>query len=385
MTPNRDSLQSFPLQILPDSTRVLLVPRDLTKADIGLKAARRIEAGEVILVVPQMFFIVANWIALNESERHLQPYDMALPDWDSFTVLAAWLLRERAKGAASPWARYLRSLPAYVPLPALFPQDLIDQFEPRVSRQHMPTCTISAAATLLPSPMPLPSLLFPTPTLLPPPPFEIPLPQATRLKTAYADLYDRCKSSNPAAIANASRSEFYWALSIVTSRSFTFSPSLRARGDGEEQQAEGTDGAERGEDGGLDGADGADGAEVAAEVKEGVATEGAGGEAEEGRSGSSSSSSSSGGGSDGGGSREEDWYATSAAMLPFADLFNHDFYSNVGWKLSGDHFLFTTYQAIEKGEPLRISYGEYRTVDMVAQYGFVPVYNHFHTVLLFPT
>ncbi|CAI7820299.1 unnamed protein product [Closterium sp. NIES-54] len=262
---------------------------------------------------------------------------MALPDWDSFTVLAAWLLRERAKEAASPWARYLRSLPAYMPLPALFPQDLIDQFEywPIVD-QHMPTCTISAAATLLPSPMPLPSLLFPTPTLLPPPPFEVPLPQATRLKTAYADLYDRCKSSNPAAIANASRSEFYWALSIVTARSFTFSPSLRARGDGEEQQAEGTDGAERGDDGGLDGADGADGAEVAAEVKEGVATEGAGGEAEEGRFGSSSSSSSSsssiGGGSDGGGSREEDWYATSAAMLPFADLFNHDFYSNVGWK-----------------------------------------------------
>ncbi|CAI7925902.1 unnamed protein product [Closterium sp. NIES-54] len=331
-----------------------------------------------------------------------------------FKIIPTWLLRERAKGAGSPWARFLRSLPAYVPLPGLFPQGLIDGFE------YWPI-----------------------------------VDQATRLKAAYADLYDRC-SGNPAAVANATRSEFYWALTIVTSRCFTFSPSMRARGGGEEQQAEGAEG------GGDGGTDGADGAEVAAEAAGAVAAEAAGGEAEEGSSGSSSSSS--GGGSDGGGSREEDWYATSAAMLPFADLFNHDYYPNMGWKvrdwsssppsistyqlsrplslisllslplrqlsgdhflfttyqaiekgeplrhrpspsspsppapspaarpitplfpprqLSGDHFLFTTYQAIEKGEPLSISYGAKPTIDMVAEYGFVPSYNPFDTVILF--
>ncbi|GJP48313.1 hypothetical protein CLOM_g7620, partial [Closterium sp. NIES-68] len=106
-------------------------PND-TRADIGFKAARRLAEGEVLLKVPRRFHIVANWIALNESERHLLPYDMPLPvphGWDTYTVLAAWLLRERAKGALSPWSRFLRSLPAYVPLPALFPSGLIEEFE----------------------------------------------------------------------------------------------------------------------------------------------------------------------------------------------------------------------------------------------------------------
>ncbi|CAI5467826.1 unnamed protein product [Closterium sp. Yama58-4] len=273
----------------------------------------------------------------NESERHLLPYDMQLPvpyGWDTYTVLAAWLLRERAKGAASPWARFLRSLPAYVPLPALFPQTLIDDFEywPIVDQATRlkaayadlyDRCNGSNPTTIVyASSLPITPFLSSQPPSLPP-------PQATRLKAAYADLYDRC---NPASIANATRSEFYWALTIVTSRCFTFSPSLRARGDGEEQQAGGTEGAEAGGDGGADGADGADGAaEVAAEVNKGMATEEAGGDTEEGSSGSSSSSS--GGGRDGGGSRVEDWYATSAAMLPFADLFNHDYYPNMGWKV----------------------------------------------------
>ncbi|CAI5484029.1 unnamed protein product [Closterium sp. Yama58-4] len=312
----------------PEGGTTVWKPND-TRADIGFKAARRIEAGEVILIVPRKFFIVANWIALNESERHLLPYDMQLPvpyGWDTYTVLAAWLLRERAKGAASPWARFLRSLPAYVPLPALFPQTLIDDFE------YWPI-----------------------------------VDQATHLKAAYADLYDRC---NPTAIANATRSEFYWALAIVTSRCFTFSPSLRARGGGEEKQGEGAEGAE-GVEG--DGQGGEDGAEVAAE-----AAGEAGGESDQGSSGNSGNSSSVG-------ERGEDWYATSAAMLPFADLFNHDYYPNMGWKLSGENFLFTTYQAIEKGEPLSISYGAKPTIDMVAEYGFVPAYNPFDTVILFPS
>ncbi|CAI5487917.1 unnamed protein product [Closterium sp. Naga37s-1] len=335
---------------------------------------------------------------------------MTLPvpyGWDTYTVLAAWLLHERAKGAASPWALFLRSLPAYVPLPALFPQQLIDQFEywPIVDqcRCSLPLLSVSHLPCLPPSPPSLPSSAHPyhrpcatrlkaayadlydrcnsNPTtivhaysllfsLCSPSPPRTP-PQATRLKVAYADLYDRCNSSNPAAIANATRSEFYWALTIVTSRCFTFSPSMRARGGGEEQQAEGAEGAEGGRDGS------ADGAEVAANVVEAVATEEAGGESEEG----STSSSSNSGGS---GRRAEDWYATSAAMLPFADLFNHDYYPNMGWKLSGDHFLFTTYQAIEKGEPLSISYGPKPTIDMVAEYGFVPSYNPYDTVILFP-
>ncbi|CAI5967508.1 unnamed protein product [Closterium sp. NIES-65] len=302
---------------------------------------------------------------------------MTLPvpyGWDTYTVLAAWLLRERAKGAASPWALFLRSLPAYVPLPALFPQQLIDQFEywPIVDQatrlkaayadlydrcNSNPTTIVHAYSLLF-------SLCSPSPPRTP--------PQATRLKAAYADLYDRCNSSNLAAIANATRSEFYWALTIVTSRCFTFSPSMRARGGGEEQQAEGAEGAEGGRDGS------ADGAEVAANVVEAVATEEAGGESEEG----STSSSSNSGGS---GRRAEDWYATSAAMLPFADLFNHDYYPNMGWKLSGDHFLFTTYQAIEEGEPLSISYGAKPSIDMVAEYGFVPSYNPYDTVILFPS
>ncbi|CAI5515814.1 unnamed protein product [Closterium sp. Naga37s-1] len=293
----------------PEGGASVWKPND-TRADIGFKAARRIEAGEVILIIPRRFFIVANWIALNESERHLLPYDMQLPvpyGWDTYTVLAAWLLRERAKGAASPWALFLRSLPAYVPLPALFPQSLIDQFE------YWPI-----------------------------------VDQATRLKAAYADLYDRCNSSNPAAIANATRSEFYWALTIVTSRCFTFSPALRSREGGEEQQAEGAEGAEGDGDGSAVGADG-EGWEVRGMAGEGWEVRGMAGDhflfatyeaIEKGEPLSISY----------GPSPASLLSLTSAPPLP-ARL-PHPFPPR---QLSGDHFLFATYQAIEKGEPLSIS------------------------------
>ncbi|CAI5516399.1 unnamed protein product [Closterium sp. Naga37s-1] len=400
----------------------------------------------------------------NESERHLLPYDMTVPvpyGWDTYTVLAAWLLRERAKGAASPWALFLRSLPAYVPLPALFPQQLIDQFEywPIVDQptrlkaayadlygcySSNPTA-VANASSLPPFSHPNPSsrLPFETPPpqatrlkaayadlygrcnsnpttivhaysllfFLCSPSFPRTPPQATRLKAAYADLYDRC-SSNPAAIANATRSEFYWALTIVTSRCFTFSPFLRARAGGEEQQAEGAEGAEVGGDGG------ADGAEVAAEAA--GAAGAAGGESEEGSSGSSSNGSS-------GGERGEDWgppplhdlpghrerraaehivsrpnpLPASSSSPPLPSLL----------QLSGDHFVFTTYKAIEKGEPLSTRHDPSPssplhssplpcppavmcdmasshikpTIDMVAEYGFVPSYNPYDTVILFPS
>ncbi|GJP69757.1 hypothetical protein CLOP_g771 [Closterium sp. NIES-67] len=302
-------------------------PND-TRADIGFKAARRLAEGEVLLKVPRRFHIVANWIALNESERHLLPYDMPLPvphGWDTYTVLAAWLLRERAKGALSPWSRFLRSLPAYVPLPALFPSGLIEEFE-----------------------------------------YQPIVDQATRLKQAYTDLYDRC---SPAAIANASRSEFYWALAIVTSRCFTYSPAMpdSESGVSSGDSAGGAEQRESGTEGGLDGA-----AATAAVAKEEAV---AGGEAETGRVDSSSSRS----------SRGEEWFATSAAMLPFADLFNHDSYPNLGWELSGDWFVFTTYQAIERGEPLSISYGAKPTIDVVLEYGFVPSYNPYDSVMMFPS
>ncbi|CAI5515795.1 unnamed protein product [Closterium sp. Naga37s-1] len=70
--------------------------------------------------------------------------------------------------------------------------------------------------------------------------------------------------------------------------------------------------------------------------------------------------------------------ASSPAARPITPLFPPR-------QLSGDHFLFTTYQAIEKGEPLSISYVAKPTIDMVSEYGFVPSYNPFDTVLLFPS
>lgn len=44
---------------------------------------------------------------------------------NEYSAIAAWLLRQKAKGEASPWHAYIQSLHRHIPVPFLYPDDLL--------------------------------------------------------------------------------------------------------------------------------------------------------------------------------------------------------------------------------------------------------------------
>ncbi|CAI7891954.1 unnamed protein product [Closterium sp. NIES-53] len=94
-----------------------------------LVAQQPIAAGAAALVVPAALQQTADGLA--EGEGKQLPYNVTRKEkpWTAASVLAAWLLRERAKGAKSKWAAFIGSLPQYAPLPALFEREVVELFD----------------------------------------------------------------------------------------------------------------------------------------------------------------------------------------------------------------------------------------------------------------
>ncbi|CAI5487359.1 unnamed protein product [Closterium sp. Naga37s-1] len=145
-----------------------------------LAAQQPIAVAAAALVVPPALQQTADGLA--EGEARQLPYNVTRKEkpWTAASVLAAWLLRERAKGAKSKWAAFIGSLPRYAPLPALFEREVVELFD------------------------------YP--------------PMMRRLalyRAAFEEEYLRSKAK---AIARASKSHFFWALSLVLSRALPLLP-----------------------------------------------------------------------------------------------------------------------------------------------------------------
>lgn len=78
--------------------------------------------GALAVSIPRSLFLSLDAVA-DEPAPH--------PGGEVWTLaaLSAWLLREVARGAESPWAPYLRLLPAYVPLPLHFPPSVLAELD----------------------------------------------------------------------------------------------------------------------------------------------------------------------------------------------------------------------------------------------------------------
>ncbi|CAI5500908.1 unnamed protein product [Closterium sp. Naga37s-1] len=145
-----------------------------------LVARQPIAAAAAALLVPAPLQQTADGLA--EGEARQLPYNVTRKEkpWTAASVLAAWLLRERAKGAKSKWAAFIGSLPRYAPLPALFEREVVEMLD------------------------------YP--------------PMMRRLalyRAAFEEEYLRSKAK---AIARASKSHFFWALSLVLSRALPLLP-----------------------------------------------------------------------------------------------------------------------------------------------------------------
>ncbi|CAI5478744.1 unnamed protein product, partial [Closterium sp. Yama58-4] len=145
-----------------------------------LVAQQPIAAAAAALVVPAALQQTADGLA--EGEAKQLPYNVTRKEkpWTAASVLAAWLLRERAKGGKSKWAPFIRTLPRYAPLPALFDRDVVELFD------------------------------YP--------------PMMRRLalyRAAFEEEYLRSKAK---AMARASKSHFFWALSLVLARALPLLP-----------------------------------------------------------------------------------------------------------------------------------------------------------------
>ncbi|CAI5467814.1 unnamed protein product [Closterium sp. Yama58-4] len=140
-----------------------------SRANLRMVARRPIAEGEVFLSLPRS-------LALSESlaQEEAKPYEGEV---HPFTALAAWVLRERAKGRASLWTPFVRLLPAHLPFPHLFSDRLRTELQSQ-------------------------SLLLAT----------------AEHKRMLTEEYKKCQ---PEAIANAREEEFLWAVGMVTSRMFT--------------------------------------------------------------------------------------------------------------------------------------------------------------------
>ena len=57
-----------------------------------------------------------------------------------FTALTAWLLRERAAGASSPFLPFLRLLPDHLPFPYLFSDALLAEMQEELVIMEVSVC-----------------------------------------------------------------------------------------------------------------------------------------------------------------------------------------------------------------------------------------------------
>ncbi|CAI7847317.1 unnamed protein product [Closterium sp. NIES-53] len=148
-------------------------PPPTARANLRMVAHRPIAEGEVFLSLPRS-------LALSEShaQEEAKPYEGEV---HPFTALAAWVLRERAKGRASLWAPFVRLLPAHLPFPHLFSDRLRTELQSQ-------------------------SLLLAT----------------AEHRRMLSEEYKKCR---PEAIASAAEEEFLWAVGMVTSRMFTLGTS----------------------------------------------------------------------------------------------------------------------------------------------------------------
>ncbi|CAI7908437.1 unnamed protein product [Closterium sp. NIES-54] len=92
-----------------------------SRANLCMVARRPIAEGEVFLSLPRSFAVSAL-----QAQEEAKPYEGEV---HPFTALAAWVLRERAKGRASLWAPFVRLLPAHLPFPHLFRAQLVPELQ----------------------------------------------------------------------------------------------------------------------------------------------------------------------------------------------------------------------------------------------------------------
>ncbi|CAI5491969.1 unnamed protein product [Closterium sp. Naga37s-1] len=164
--------------LTPDSPLQIVVgkPRgnrglSRTRRGLSVVAARDLVEGETLFSLPPSAFISPEQPITLPHPYPLTPDVSPLSGWTAFSILAAWILREKRKvesGEGSQWGVYVQSLPEYVPLPVFFPDELIQEFEEQSMIDHSE--------------------------------------------------YERC---DKAAISNASEEEFMWAVAVVSSRAFS--------------------------------------------------------------------------------------------------------------------------------------------------------------------
>lgn len=257
------------------------IDRSLPKSrpNIGLRAAKDIPGGGAIVFVPRKLHIVVDDVLLAEEEA---PYDLkdGASSWSSYTFLAAFLLQEVAKGKASFWFPFLRSLPRYVSLPIFFDPSVL------------------AAVDY--------------------PPFSS---QVEEHKEAYELEFEKCKKAGK---LNATRSEFFWAMSVVSSRCFSLSSGNVIS---EEDLMNST----------------------AASINE-----------------------------------PESRFNMPVMMVPFVDMMDHSAFHNNDWEITKSSFLFRAELDIPANSTLLTNYGAKPTDEFLLSYGFVPEYNqHDHVPLFF--
>ncbi|CAI5460652.1 unnamed protein product [Closterium sp. Yama58-4] len=199
----RHTFLPFPIseRRLPVSRRQIVVgkPRgnrglSRTRRGLSVVAARDLVEGEPLFSLPPSAFISPEQPITLPYPYSLTPDVSPLSGWTAFSILAAWILREKRKvesGEGSQWGVYVRSLPEYVPLPVFFPDDLIQEFELQSMIDH-----VSDLLSMCPSPL---------------------SPQAFSYRETFKSEYERC---DKAAISNASQEEFMWAVAVVSSQLF---------------------------------------------------------------------------------------------------------------------------------------------------------------------
>ncbi|CAI6008078.1 unnamed protein product, partial [Closterium sp. NIES-65] len=110
-----------------------------TRRGLSVVAARDLDEGEPLFSLPPSAFISPEQPITLPYPYPLTPDVSPLSGWTAFSILAAWILREKRKvesSEGSQWGVYVRSLPEYVPLPVFFPDDLIQEFEVQSMIDH---------------------------------------------------------------------------------------------------------------------------------------------------------------------------------------------------------------------------------------------------------
>ncbi|CAI5491229.1 unnamed protein product [Closterium sp. Naga37s-1] len=157
-----------------------LPPPDLATRGLSVVAARDLVEGEPLFSLPPSAFISPEQPITLPYPYPLTPDVSPLSGWTAFSILAAWILREKRKvesGEGSQWGVYVRSLPEYVPLPVFFPDDLIQEFEVQSMIDH-----------------------------------------AFSYRETFKSEYERC---DKAAIGNAGEEEFMWAVAVTDEQTDT--------------------------------------------------------------------------------------------------------------------------------------------------------------------